>query len=263
MIAIEMSAMSAFLKAREIMHARGLDSFAAASEIALNSSTESSRHDYIAASKINEIVKDDLEVLIWDKALREILKATILLGDYSWKGSFKFGRKYVIDSLSINERQVFRSAGLLNDDYHEEIVAWWDEIQVAVGVPQQDFDFREWERRTFELEMELLSKHGCPMPPEWESINDNMAGFDILSYRERNGNWEEVFIEVKSSSTGLKRFFLSDREAAKLESRPSNYFIHFWDTKSEVQTVYMGEELIQHLPKNQGLGTWKSALFNL
>ena len=263
MIALEMSAMSAFLKAREIMTLRGLESFSLATEIALTSSTESSRHDYVEAAKINDLVKENLDISRWESALRQILKVVILNCDYSWRGSFKFGRKYVLDSLSVNERQVFRSAGLIEDVVTEEIVAWWDEIQVNLGVPQTDFGFREWERRTFEQEVQLLKKLESPRIPKWESINDNMAGFDILSYREKSGKWEEIFIEVKSSATGLKRFFLSDREAEKLETALSRYFVYFWDTRSEEMSVFSGAEIRQHLPRNQGRGSWKTVLLNL
>lgn len=263
MIALEMSAMSAFLKAREIMHERELDSFSSASEIALNSSTESSRHDYIAASKIDQLINEDIDTAIWDKALRKILKTAILSGDYPWKGSFKYGRKYVLESLSINERQVFRSAGLLSDEFDEEIISWWDQMQVALGITKPDLEFREWERRTFDREIALLAKLGCPNLPRWVAIDDNMVGFDILSFRVIDEKWEEVFIEVKSSSTGLKRFFLSDREAEKLESSPGRYFLYFWDTNSATDYLLAGSELINHLPKNQGKGAWKSVLLIL
>lgn len=263
MIALEMSAMSAFLKAREIMRDRELDSFSSASEIALNSSTESSRHDYIAASKIDELINEDIDTSVWEKALRKILKTAILSGDYPWKGSFKYGRKYVLESLSINERQVFRSAGLVSNEFNEEIVSWWDQMQIALGVAQPDFEFRKWEQRTFDREIALLTKLDCPNVPRWVAIDDNMVGFDILSFRENDEKWEEVFIEVKSSSTGLKRFFLSDREAEKLESSPDRYILYFWDTTTTTDYVFTGAELIHHLPKNQGRGAWKSVLLNL
>ena len=251
MIALEMSAMSAFLKAREIMHELELDSFSSASQIALNSSTESSRHDYIAASKIDDLINEDIDTSIWDVALRKILKIAILNGDYSWKGSFKYGRKYVLESLSINERQVFRSAGLLTNDFNDEITSWWDQMQIALGLSHPDFGFREWERRTLDREIALLAKLDCPNLPKWVSIDDNMAGFDILSFRIINEKWEEVFVEVKSSSTGLKRFFLSDREAEKLELSPSRYFLYFWDITTETDHIFTGAELINHLQKNQ------------
>lgn len=263
MIPLEMSAMSAFLKAREIMRERRLESFTEATDIALNSFTESSRHDYVEALKINEILEEDLDASIWESALRIILKVAILRGNYPWKGSFKFGRKYVLDALSVNERQVFRSAGLLDNEFSEEAVNWWDQMQNSIGNSDFDMDFRKWEQKTFDQEVRLLKELGSLEFPKWEAIDDNLSGYDILSYRQIEGKWEEIYIEVKSSSTGLRRFYLSDREAEKLEKVPNCYFIHFWNTKKEEQVIISGEEVIKHLPKNQGLGHWKTVLIDL
>lgn len=57
-------------------------------------------------------------------------------------------------------------------------------MQIALGVAQPDFEFRKWEQRTFDREIALLTKWDCPNVPRWVAIDDNMVGFDILSFRK-------------------------------------------------------------------------------
>lgn len=257
MIKIDMSTMTAFLAAKSIMKQNLNDDFGKAREVALAASTGISIHNYDEAFKIYSLGISVSDPINTEKSLREILAGLVTEFDYPWKSNIKLGRIYVINSLSIDETQVFRNAGLINENFDLEVVKWWDSMAMQFPSEDLDYSFREWEHRSFVKEVISLENENCPYRPRWLSVQDNNVGYDILTYRKLGEVWCEHFLEVKSSSTGLTRFFISANEGRKIAEQRSKYTVHFWNTNTEQLTEFDGDFLANQLPINQGLGTWE------
>ena len=115
--------------------------------------------------------------------LREALKILLDKYDFPWLRLFPAGRFAVKNALSKNEIQVFRNANLFNEDFDMQVVNWWDYFAEKYRNKSSTVNFREFEKRSLDLEIEFLDRNNCPFRPQWIALEDNSAGFDILSYR--------------------------------------------------------------------------------
>ena len=263
MINLKMSTIEACLRIEAIRKVRETNDLLEAVQIAKDSNSDSVAHDYEEAilvfqSGLNQLTSDSMQ----DRIL-EIVSHLVNSNDYPWKQFSHRGRKWVLEKLSPNELQSFKAAGLTEVQMRDQIREWWDCLTTNIKTDSLDFAFREWEKRSFELEQKRLASEGCPMPCQWVALEDNFIGYDILTYQKTMNGWQKHYVEVKSSETGIFRFHLSYREARIAIRFPSNYSLHFWDTKSETLSVLSGSDLLAHLPVDQGQGKWQEVLVTL
>lgn len=260
MINLKMSTIEAFLRIEEIRKGKATADLLEVVQIARDSTSDSAAHDYEEAallykSGLNQLTSDSMQ----DRIL-EIITYLVNSNDYPWKQFAHRGRKWVLERLSPNEFQSFKAAGLTEIEMRDEIREWWDCLTSSIKTDSLNFGFREWEKRSFDSEKKRLASEGCPLSCQWVALEDNFIGYDILTYQKTLNGWQKHFVEVKSSETGIFRFYLSYREAAVAMKFPDNYSLHFWDTKSKTRIELSGKELLAHLPVDQGQGKWQEVL---
>ena len=117
--------------------------------------------------------------------LRQTLfRFAIRLRPFWAKISF-LGRDRVRAVLSGDQTQCLRYAGLLGP-IDESVRRWWDELAGHFRAEQSQKLLeigRQGEQLSFQLEVETLKELGISESPVWISLEDNTAGYDILSHR--------------------------------------------------------------------------------
>lgn len=161
-------------------------------------------------------------------------------------------------------RSVFREALLLVDPPTTDDIAWWDHVQGRVRL---NFDqerlarAREAEGLTIQYEIAALQKQGIARLPFWMAIEDNTAGYDVLSYRSAAMGEKNLLIEVKSTIASPLRFIITRNEWDNADQIGDAYIFHVWDMDKvppvlHVRTV---EQIRPHIPADNKKGKWKTA----
>lgn len=258
-----MSVFTALKRARTKQNEFPEIDFKQASKLCIQTTADGSPHDYGEAQIIDAMVPSRLVNFDDAETLREALRILIQNLDYSWVYLFPSGREAVRNSLSRNELQVFRNAELFADFPTLEVVKWWDDIADQYRLRASGELFRTAEQKSLVLEEHFLSERNCPYKPKWVALNDNSLGFDILSYRETDGEWLPFAIEVKSTVTKEIRFFLTRNEARLASNMRDSYVLHFWFEDSEIPLLFDFEQISKHLPIDHLDGKWQSVLIGL
>ena len=127
---------------------------------------------------------------------------TILNCQPIWARLMTLGRRRFVKKLGRDEESIFREAGLLIDPPDDYVVSWWDEITGLVrleGDRQKLERARQAEKYTLNYETEQLHIIGITEKPRWIAIEDNTAGYDVLSYTKNSYGLVNKLIEVKST----------------------------------------------------------------
>jgi len=231
-------------------------------------STESNLN-YSAAEAIGTKLGFDVFVCGQSEEIsfRETLARLIPLIRPGWFRLVPYGRLNVIRSLNNNEVQCFEIANL-TETYDPESVRWWDELATVARLFDSETaeqGWREAERRSLAVEEALLADQGMSSKPEWTAIEDNLAGFDIKSYRwgspERT-QFQPHYIEVKSSVTE-QAFILSRREWSFATRQSHRWELHFWQLSSNTLRVLSYDEVLQNIPTEQGTGIWRDVVVKI
>lgn len=255
-----MSIFTALKRARMKMEEFPGTTFQDASRLCLQTTSDGSPHDYQAASKLHTKLPEFLVDLDNSEVIRKVLNILILEFKFDWVYFFPSGREAVKSALNRDEYQVFRNADLFLDSPSLDIVTWWDQIANKFRTQIMDNVYREAELKSLNLERELLKSLNCPYEPVWVALNDNSLGFDIRSYRMGQEGWVPFAIEVKSSSTGRLRFFLTRNEFNLASRMKSNYELHYWANNSLIPVRFDSNQLIRNAPKDSGKGKWDSMI---
>ncbi len=140
------------------------------------------------------------------------IKAVVIGHQPIWAKTMRQGRVRFIDSLDSDDRDVFAAAGLLNSPPDIAVVSWWDDVvghaRLAVDIEKME-QARRAETLTIEYEIERLKGLGISKTPEWTGLDDNFAGYDVLSHDLVAGAEVNRMIEVKSTINSPLRFYLS------------------------------------------------------
>lgn len=201
-------------------------------------------------------------VIQWDsyeRRLRELLKDYLAVMKPAWLQSVPYGRSRVLRFLSPALYQLFYEAGLA-DGLSPEIIEFWDCLAIAArGELQIKFsDIGRWgERNTL-----LYEEKRTGRMPKWVSVEDNSDGYDVLSV-VGDGDLDLLSIEVKATTTGRSgEFHVTKNEWGRAFST-KNYVFHLWRVVSGLDTqlaIVSSEELIQHMPFEQGAGRWETVV---
>jgi hypothetical protein len=199
---------------------------------------------------------------------RVCIATVILLDVPDWAKLVTLGRGIFIKRLRDEEyrdiRSLFREAKLLEEHPDLEDVKWWDALQTYVRL-QRDLEFNERSRdaelRSLEFERAALELAGIEKPPVWMAIDDNTAGYDILSYWPGEYGLRNKLIEVKSTVANPPAFILSRNEWEQAAKFGESFVFQIWvfpgdpEPRLYEKTV---REVEPHIPKDVGKGRWKS-----
>ena len=107
-----------------------------------------------------------------------------------------------------------------------------------------------------------MEKEGIEKDPEWVGLDNNFAGYDVLSYELGEFGLVNKMIEVKSTIASPLRFYLSKNEWVTAEKARDSYFFHVWDMSKMPPALYVRTvaDIEPHIPTNNEEGEWSSAL---
>jgi hypothetical protein len=178
-----------------------------------------------------------------------------------WAALLPKGRKETQAGLPEPIRQCFKEA-LLFEPPTDELVQWWDHL---AGIMREHATRRliETGRRGERLSMGYeASRTG--MAPQWKAIETNYAGYDVLSIHSQEDT-RSLKIEVKASTLLFRdaRLNVTQHEWQTAKTNPEEYIFHFWllDIPDMAPGLFVirSDEVLSHLPTNQGKGAWTNA----
>lgn len=233
-------------------------------QVVLSIEADASSLDMDASIELSTIVESDCPLN--SRLFYQVcIEAVIHQYRPNWISQMRQGRARFFNSLNLDAQDVFRAAGLFVNPVSSEIVEWWDTIS---GKVRSEFDreknkqARAAEILTLEYERRLLKEKNILLEPEWPGLDNNFAGYDVLSYERSSDGISNRMIEVKSTIASPMRFYVTRNEWHTAESANNAYLFHVWNMNASppilhTQTV---KEVKPHIPSNNGKGEWVSAL---
>jgi hypothetical protein len=194
---------------------------------------------------------------------RGCISAVLLQGQPGWLRVLTRGRALFLKELGRDEYSLFRQAELLDDEPDDIVIGWWDRVTGLVrleGDKQRQERSRRAERLSFEGEKRRLKQLGIDRSPVWTGIEDNTAGFDVLTYDPGNPEPTNKLIEVKSTIASPLRFILTRNEWEKARRAGDAYVFHIWDLQREPPVLYVKtvDAVARHVPADLEKGRWKT-----
>jgi hypothetical protein len=203
-----------------------------------------------------------------DEFYRECISALIVEELPGWAKLITLGRKRFIQKLSADEfrdvRSLFRQAQLLNDPATSEDIKWWDHVSGKVRLEGDRLKLergRKAEQLTLEFETQRLLRLGIDTLPKWVAIEDNTAGYDVLSYEKGKFGLLNKLIEVKSTIASPLRFFITRNEWNQALEVGNAYIFHIWDLQPTIPVLHIkkASDIAPHIPKDNLKGKWTLA----
>ncbi|XUM24499.1 DUF3883 domain-containing protein [Bradyrhizobium oligotrophicum S58] len=201
---------------------------------------------------------------------RECLSSALLLELPEWAKLVTLGRGRFIKRLKAPEfrdvRSLFRQARLLDEPPEMADIEWWDRLQASVRSDQDAEKMRrarQAEQLSLKYEVQFLEKAGITKRPIWMSIEDNTAGYDVLSYRAGGElGLLNRLIEVKSTIASPLRFFLTRNEWEQADQFADAFVFHIWNLQADPPVLFERsvEQVRPHVPVDNEKGKWKTAM---
>jgi hypothetical protein len=200
---------------------------------------------------------------------RACISAVLLGYPPVWLRVLTQGRSRFLQKLGRDEQSIFRQAALLDDLPDQVVLEWWDRITGRArleGDQAKMEQARRAERMTIEKEKERLKELGIDLKPIWMGLEDNFAGYDVLSYEPGEPaptNLEpaptNLLIEVKSTTASPLRFILTRNEWEKAKDMERAYCFHIWDMQKDPPILYIRSvaQVAPHIPADSEKGKWK------
>lgn len=226
--------------------------------------SEMSGLDFAAALELDGVIPKDASVDIPHEFYRLCISCVIVTQGKSWSKSITLGRSRFLNQLSRDEHLCFRAALLTDSPPADDIVEWWDAIAAKM---RQTSDLirmdraRHAERLTLCFERARLSRLAIEIEPRWIAIEDNTAGYDVLSYDPGAFGPTNRLIEVKSTIASPLRFFVTRNEWEKALKFGAAYHFHIWDLAAIPPRLYerTSATIHPHIPNDQAHGKWATA----
>ena len=193
------------------------------------------------------------------------IRAILLKHQPLWARAMRSGRKRFVRTLEPDDQDVFAAAGLLDDFAPYDVVSWWDEVsglgRVIADHAQME-QAREAELLTIEQERLKLKDAGIFKEPEWPGLDDNFAGYDVLSYEYGSSGIENRLIEVKSTIVSPLRFYVTQNEWGTAKRTGDPYIFHIWDMSKTPPILHVRrvDDVAPHIPSDNGNGRWNTAI---
>ena len=223
-------------------------------------SADDAHHDYAAATVLHSYLPAGYAVDDVVPLLREAISSVVRHNRPWWIRLASFGRERVKAALSANEAQCFAAAGLFAEIPAEGVLSWWDALAQATRSSDNDRKLqqgREAEQLTIAFERERLAQLGIARDPRWVAIEDNTAGYDVQSYDTGVAGPVNRLIEVKSSSRDVVQIFITRNEWETAVASAKSYLFHVWLLPEKRLLELTVSDIAQHIPVNQGDGTWQ------
>lgn len=192
------------------------------------------------------------------------ISAVVTKHQPAWCKAMRQGRMRFLDSLDTNDKDVFVAAGLARHPPSLGLVNWWDTVTGFARLIT-DIEKLAQGRRAEQLSMDYETKRliglGIGLMPEWKGLDDNFAGYDVLSYDLGEFGPISRLIEVKSTITSPLRFILTRHEWDEALKFGSAYHFHVWDLGKLPPVLYerTAAQVAPHIPQDNEKGKWKSA----
>ena len=218
--------------------------------------------DLEASATLHEMVEEcDLD---GHDFYRLCIRAVVLSRFPVWVKTMKLGRQVFAVKLEGDDYAIFENAGLLVSPPTQDVVEWWDTISHEVKL-ETDLDkmaqARAAEKLTWDAEKERLLAMGIDTDPIWVGLDDNTAGYDILSYELAEAGTVNKLIEVKSTVASPLRFYVTRNEWTQAQKAKDSYFFHVWDMKKSPPVLHIRtvEQVEPHIPTDNDKGKWSNA----
>lgn len=193
-----------------------------------------------------------------EQRLRQQIKDFIQTIQPVWARLLPAGRAEALPFMPEPARQCFLEAGLCGAPPSDDIISWWDDIAAAARGRAADYFAqigREGERCSIAYEERRVGRR-----PEWQAIESNKSGFDLLSITAA-ASPTDLQIEVKASMRPVNAatFHLTRNEWAVAQTA-EEYVFHVWSiTESEKRIAVLSRnDVAAHVPVNNGAGEWET-----
>ncbi|MET4788781.1 hypothetical protein ABIF64_000959 [Bradyrhizobium japonicum] len=215
--------------------------------------------DYEAATALDLITKE-IDTGNATLFFRACLEGVIAQNEV-WIRTASLGRQKFVQKLDRDQSSCFRCAGLLDEPPSTETVTWWDALQShgrQLTDEQRLIQGREAEQRSLKYEQTRLGEMGISLRPVWMAIEDNTAGYDILSYDHGRSAPVSRLIEVKSSKSG-DSFYLTKNEWRTALKFKDSYVFHIWDLRHDLLYELRAPAIAPFIPVDTDQGEWTDA----
>lgn len=229
-------------------------------EIIQSVQADGAAHDFEGAIYLDPVIPTEAphgDAKIFYRSCVEIL---MLAHRPVWTKTLIYGRKALVQKLESDEAQCFAAAGLM-EETDEAVVGWWDRMAglSRMGTDQEKMKrAREAERLTMDHERDRLARIGIDKSPVWMALEDNWAGYDVLSYDQGASGPVSRLLEVKSTTASPLRFYVTRREWETCMKMGAAYHFHVWDMNTGNLFERSGEEVTKHIPSDNGKGRWSN-----
>ncbi len=196
------------------------------------------------------------------------IKVVVIQHQPLWAKAMRSGRKKFVSTLDNDDQDVFKAAGLMGDPPSLEIVKWWDDV---VGHARLITDNEKMEQAriaeflSIEHERTRLASLNIDKQPEWPGLDNNYAGYDVLSFDEGQHGLVNIMIEVKSTIASPLRFIITRNEWKQAKKAGAAYIFHIWDMAKEEPELHVRtvEQVAPHIPSDNEKGQWSNAAIPL
>lgn len=223
--------------------------------------------DLQAAVYLHDLVEIECP-LTGDGFYQACITAVVTKHEPNWCKAMKQGRMRFLDSLKQNDRDVFAAAGLAKEPPSIEVVTWWDTVagyaRMLADIDKME-QAREAEALSIAHERARLKALGIDKEPEWKGLDDNFAGYDVLSFDPGEFAPTNRMIEVKSTVASPLRFIVSRNEWEQALKFGPAYLFHVWDMQKNPPVLYerTSEQVAAHIPTDNEKGKWTAAVIPL
>jgi hypothetical protein len=195
---------------------------------------------------------------------RHCIRAVVLSRFPIWVKTIRFGRQVFAAKLDPDNQTIFKNAGLLASPPSPDVVEWWDTIGHEVKLEtdlEKMAQARVAEKLSWEFEKERLLGLGITTDPVWVGLDDNTAGYDVLSYELGVPKNINKLIEVKSTVASPLRFYVTRNEWNQALKSRDAYFFHVWDMQKDPAVLYIRTvaQVEPHIPTDNEKGKWANA----
>ena len=193
---------------------------------------------------------------LWRRVLMDYINAYQPI----WAKRIPAGRKEAFLFMSDEEKRCFLNAELMEIPASQDVIKWWDAIAEKERKSKEASLLqtgREGEESTIRYEIKRTGHL-----PVWQSIETNLAGYDIISKETENTDARDILIEVKSSKQDINCAFTivtrHEWEVANYKNNLRRYFFYVWLLGESKQMAKITvEEMSAHIPIEAGEGSWE------
>ena len=219
--------------------------------------------DLVASAHLGTLVDDDCPV-DGPPFYQACVKAILLKHQPIWSKTMRSGRARFIRTLDLDDQDVFAAAGLMDNPPPIEVIRWWDDVSGHARLITDQAKMgqaRAAELLTLEYERQRLAKLQIAKEPEWPGLDDNYAGYDVLSYDLGKHGLVNRMIEVKSTTVSPLRLSVTRNEWNEAKKASLAYLFHVWDMNKDPAVLYVRTvtEIAPHVPTDNGKGRWSVA----